>query len=56
MKADNLHYVIFDGTSAFVGSFEDINEDDEVLFKSSSLFFANNFCDKENNKIIGHES
>lgn len=32
----HLHYVIFDGTSSFIGSVEDV-EDNEILFKSKDL-------------------
>jgi len=52
MSSSDLHYVVFDGTSSFVCSFEDIDEECEVLAKFSDINLANRFCDRENEKII----
>jgi len=52
MAASSLHYVVFDGTSAFVCSFEDIDEECEVLAKFYDLNLADKFCEKENDKIM----
>ena len=42
-----LHFVFFDGTTAFVGSDVDNTSDTEVLFKSYNFDEACDFCDNE---------
>ena len=42
-----LHFVLFDGTTAFVGSDVDNTSDTEVLFKSYDFDEACDFCDNE---------
>jgi len=58
MKTKN-HIVIFDGTSAYVISAEDLaqeieqNDNDvEVLGKFAEFDEASDFCDKQNDTII----
>ena len=46
-----LHFVFFDGTSAFVGSNVDATADTKVLFKSYDLDECFEFCDNENDCI-----
>ncbi len=47
----NLHYVLFDGTCAFVGDYNDINNDTEIVFKSNSFYECSEFCDNYNDGI-----
>ena len=48
------HYVIFDGTSCFVGSFEDLksDKDNECYGEFDDIEEAENWCDSENNYVI----
>ena len=46
-----LHFVFFDGTSAFVGSEVDATADTKVVFKSADLDECFDFCDEYNNRI-----
>lgn len=46
-----LHFVYFDGTSAFVGSDIDATDDTEVLFSSYDLEECFDFCEEENERI-----
>ena len=46
-----MHYVIFDGTTTWVGSKEDLSENDEIIFISNDLDECNERCDNENDKI-----
>ena len=46
-----VHYVIFDGTSAFVGDLSDAKSDCEILFKSIRLDACDDFCDDYNESI-----
>lgn len=48
----NTHYVIFDGTSAFVGDYSDIDSDCEILYKSLDIEKCQDFCDEFNNNNI----
>lgn len=50
-NSKKMHYVIFDGTSAFVGDESDLKKDYEILFKSYDLEKCNNFCDKYNEEV-----
>ena len=46
-----LHFVFFDGTSAFVGSEVDATADTKVVFKSTDLDECFDFCDEYNDRI-----
>lgn len=46
-----LHLVLFDGTTAFVGSDVDNTSETEVLFKSYDFDEACDFCDNEMSRI-----
>jgi len=46
-----LHYVLFDGTSAFVGDYNDIDNDTEIVFKSNNFWECSCFCDNYNDNI-----
>jgi len=46
-----LHFVFFDGTSAFVGSDVDATADTQVVFKSSDLDACDEFCDDYNDSL-----
>lgn len=46
-----LHFVYFDGTSAWVGSESDATKDTKVVFKSSSLDACDDFCDNYNESL-----
>ena len=42
-----LHYVLFDGTTAYVAAESDITNDTEVLFKSKDFDECCDFCDNQ---------
>jgi len=42
------HYVVFDGTSAYVCPFEDLTDEVDVLDKFDNFDEASNFCDAYN--------
>tara|TARA_R110000851_G_scaffold305421_1_gene463504 strand:+ start:95 stop:295 length:201 start_codon:yes stop_codon:yes gene_type:complete len=46
-----LHFVLFDGSSSFVGSSDDITSEMEVVFKSNDLDECCDFCDDYNDSI-----
>ena len=46
-----LHFVFFDGTSAFTGSASDATEDTQVVFKSTDLDACDEFCDNYNDSL-----
>ena len=46
-----LHFVYFDGTSAWVGSESDSTKDTMVVFKSLSLDKASDFADEYNENL-----
>ena len=50
-KPMKMHYVIFDGTTTWVGEKSDLSEDDEIIFISNDLDECNERCDTENEKI-----
>ena len=47
----DLHFVLFDGTSAFVGSSDDITEETEIIFKSKDFEECCEFCDEYNEQV-----
>jgi hypothetical protein len=46
-----LHYVLFDGSSAYIGDASDINEDTEIVFQSTNLDVCESRCDKFNESL-----
>lgn len=46
-----LHFVYFDGTSAFVGSDFDATADTEVVFQSNNFDECCEFCDNYNDSL-----
>jgi len=46
-----LHFVFFDGTSAFIGSDVDATAETEVVFKSSDFDECVDFCDDYNDSL-----
>lgn len=43
-----IHYVYFDGTSAFVDDETGATDETEVLFQSSDIHACDEFCDAYN--------
>ena len=48
------HYVVFDGTSAYVCPFEDISDDFEILDKFDDFDEACKVCDLYNEKFFAN--
>lgn len=47
----SLHFVLFDGSSSFVGSSNDITSETEVVFKSGDIDECFDFCDDYNDNL-----
>ena len=47
----DLHYVLFDGSSSFVGSADDVTSETAVVFKSKDFDECCDFCDDYNDSI-----
>ena len=47
----SLHYVLFDGSSSYVGSSDDITSETEVVFKNKDFDKCSDFCDNYNDSL-----
>lgn len=54
VRANNwiMHYVIFDGTTAYIGDESDINNDVEVVGESENIQRAQEIADNYNEEIL----